>query len=156
MLLMDVCSHVVWKGGEQWWPRVESGLKVWRWQGCQSRGTVPFLLQLLRQASEGLFLHSLCASPGSFSAECFEVVLFLCSPFCVLTAAPLQQRPSPLAAHNVCCSPKEQESCCSPVGVFGDELSQYHSANTWLSDANNCFLFREHIYEHCISVYFST
>lgn len=81
MLIRDVCSHAacslersgtVVAKGRGWTEGVEArGLS-------EQTGTDPFLLQLLRQASEGLFLHSLRASSGSFSAECFEVALFSC------------------------------------------------------------------------------
>lgn len=144
-------QSVVWKGVEQWWPKSggwTGGVEV---RGLsEQRGTDPFLFQLLRQASEGLFLHSLLASSGSFSAECFEVALFSCFHDCCSFAAKTW-RPTLF-----CYWPKEQESCCSPVGVFSDELSQYHSADAWLLDVNNCFLFHEHIYEYCMSVYFPT
>lgn len=148
---MDVCSHAACS-------LERGGTVVAKSRGCGGDRVVriealtPFYYNYLRQASEGLFLHSLCASPGSFNAECFEVVFFLCPQLLLLCSKDLL----PWQPTLFCCWLKEQESCCSPVAVFGDELSQYHSANAWLSDTNNCFLFCEHICEYCISVYFST
>lgn len=76
--------------------------------------------------------------------------------FCVLTtAAPLWQNPSPVVTHTVLLLSKGAGELLLCLGVFGDELSQYHSADTWLLNVNNCFLFCEHSYEYCISVYFS-
>lgn len=112
-------QSVVWKGVEQWWPRVRGGLKVWRWEGCQNRGTDPFLLQLLRQASEGLFLPSVLACSGSFSTECFEVALFWC--------------------FNNCCSFAAKTFCTgNPHCSVTDQRSRRANVLLWVSSVMNC------------------
>lgn len=148
-------QRAVGEGTERWWPRVEDGPTGVEVRGLlEQRGTDLFLLQLTTGAGAGKWRAVFRASwrPPDHSVQNASKLL---SSDVFTTAAPLQQRPCPSQPTQCCYWPKEQESwCCSPVGVFGDKLSQYHSADTWIWDVNDHFLFPKHIYEYCISVYF--
>lgn len=90
-------QHVVWKGVAQWWPRVEGGLKVWRWEGCQKKQALtPFYYNCCGRQVKTISsqpLHSLYGSAQN--------ALKLLSFRVFTTGAPLQQRPSPLVTHTV-------------------------------------------------------
>lgn len=91
-------QSVVWKGVEQWWPRAEGGLKVWRWEGCQNKEALtPFYYNCWGRQVKGYFFTA-SWRPLDHSVQ---NALKLLSFGVFVIAAPLQQRPFPLAIHTV-------------------------------------------------------
>lgn len=151
MLIRDVCSHaacslkrsgtVVAKSGG-WTEGVEvRGLS-------EKTGTDPFLLQLLWQASEELFLHSLCILCMVQQRMLWSCSLFVCSQLVLLCSKDLLHWWPTL----FCYWPEELLSC----GCLWWWTVTTSQCRPWLLDVNDCFFFCEHICEYCISVYFST